>query len=61
MPSNNSGPVRPVLEGEPSRRPRWQAAGAVALGLVLLVGVLWLLGRDRPGEEATVPTTLAAA
>ncbi|MCU0280941.1 MAG: hypothetical protein MUE66_03740 [Acidimicrobiia bacterium] len=53
--------MRPVLEGEPSRRPRWQAAGAVALGLVVLSGVLWLLGRDRPVEEATVTSTLAAA
>ena len=61
MPSNNTGPVRPVLEGEPSRRPRWQTAGAVALGLVLLVGVLWVLGRDRPVEETTVTTTLAVA
>ena len=61
MPSNNTGPVRPVLEGEPSRRPRWQTAGAVALGLVLLVGVLWVLGRDRAVEETTATSTLAAA
>jgi len=33
---------------------------AVALGLGLLIVVLWLLGRDGAVEETTVPTTLAA-
>ena len=58
--SSSTGPVRPVLEEEPPRRPRWQAAVAVALGLGLLIVVLWLLGRDGAVEETTVPTTLAA-
>ncbi len=60
MQSSSTGPVRPVLEGEPPRRPRWQAAVAVALGFGLLIVVLWLLGRDGAVEETTVPTTLAA-
>ena len=58
MNPSNMGPVRPVLEEAPARRPRWQAASAVALGLVLLIVVLLVLGRDQgPGEETT---TLAA-
>jgi hypothetical protein len=60
MQPNDTGPVRPAFEEGSSCRPRWQAAGAVALGLVLLIVVLWALGRDRAVEETTVPTTLAA-
>jgi hypothetical protein len=65
MQSGSTGPVRPVAEGEPSRRSGWQAAGAVALTLVLLIVVLLVLGRDGAVEETTVaisvPTPSMAA
>jgi hypothetical protein len=59
MSSSNLGSERPVLEEEPSRLPRWQAAGAVALAVVLLVVVLLVLGRDGPVEETTTAGPLA--
>ena len=60
MQPSNTGPVRPVLEGEPSDRSRWWAAGAVALALVLLIVVLLALGRDGAVEETTVATSVPA-
>jgi len=57
---SNTGPVRPVLEEEPSFGSRWWAAGAVALALVLLIVVLLVLGRDAAVEETTVATSVPA-
>jgi hypothetical protein len=59
MQPSNTGPVRPVLEEEPSPRSRWQAAGAVALALVLLIVVLLVLGRDGAVEETTVAISVS--
>jgi hypothetical protein len=56
MQSGSTGPVRPVVEEEPSP----QAAGAVALGLVLLIVVLLVLGRDGAVEETTVASSVPA-